>query len=115
MPHLMKRWFLGGIAVLSVLSILRRAAAVVTGSLGPAWPALDRGEVAYRLRACLPVPQCRQMIGRAFHRAIKEWTPGLWAVSLLGAAALGWSLWSGTRSQTIRSPAGSARYARSSE
>ena len=115
MPHSVRRWFLSGIAVLSLLSILRRAVAVITGSLGLTSPALDRSEVAYRLRACLLIPECRQIIGRAFHRAIDEWSPGLWGLSLLGAAAMGWSVWARTRSPAVRSAVGSARYARSSE
>jgi len=115
MPLSMRGWFLSGIAVLSLLSILRRTVAVITGSLGLVSSAHDRGEFAYRLLACLPISECRYVIGWAFHRAIDEWTPGLWGLSLLGAAAVSWSIWSRTRSSAIRSPAGSARYARLSE
>jgi type IV secretory pathway TraG/TraD family ATPase VirD4 len=115
MPPPMKRWFLSGIAVLSLLFILRRAVAVIAGPLGLASPALDRSEVAYRLRACLLIPECRLIIGRAIHRAVNEWTPGLWGLSLLGAAVMGWSVWSRARSPAPRSGVGSARYARSSE
>jgi type IV secretory pathway TraG/TraD family ATPase VirD4 len=115
MPQSARRWFLSGIAVLSLFFILRRAVGVISGSLGLASSALDRSEVAYRIRACLPIPECRQIIGWAFHRAIAEWTPGLWGLSLLGAAAMGWSVWSRTRSPAIRAAVGSARYARSSE
>jgi type IV secretory pathway TraG/TraD family ATPase VirD4 len=108
-------WLLGASALLLALSVLRRTIALITDSLGESQVSLGVQALAYQLRACMPLQECREMIGWALHHAIEESTPALWGLAVLAAAMVGWSVWSGMKAPRVPSLAGNARYARLSE